>query len=482
MKLTPSFSESLLNSRWLLPVAVIIALGTGWLFSEVGTLLPSLLLGVTLLGFFLVLVFNYPRAGFITYIVYCFFLGYLGRHVSAVPFGLGMDGLLVVTWLAVIFHRTEQQNLVRIHNDLSILALIWFIINVLEIANPARPSFAGWFYEMRSTTLYWLLTVPLGCVIFNKRRDLRLFLLLIIAFSVLGSLYGIKQKLLGVDVMEQHWLDAGAAETHLIWGKLRIFSFYSEAAQFGASQAHIGLVCLILALGPFVWWKRLLAGLASFSLLYGMLISGTRGAMFVLVAGLFVYLLLSKQVKILIIGCLFAAGSLIVLKYTNIGSGNPDIFRLRTSLDPQDPSFQLRLNNQAKLRAYLASKPFGEGVGTIGTWGHEFNADKYISTIEPDSYYVKIWAEYGIIGFLIWFGMMLFILGKCCGIVWRIRNPQLRQQLLALAAGYGGILMGSYGNEIMNQVPSAMIVYVSWVFIFLGPELDTAPTIHSIHT
>jgi O-antigen ligase len=93
---------------------------------------------------------------------------------------------------------------------------------------------------------------------------------------------------------------------------------------------------------------------------------------------------------------------------------------------------------------------------------------------------VKIWAEYGIIGFLIWFGMMLFILGKCCGIVWRIRDPKLRQQLLALTAGYSGILMSSYGNEIMNQVPSAMIVYISWVFIFLGPELDTAPTIHSI--
>jgi O-antigen ligase len=480
MKLTPSFSESLLNSRWLLPVAVIIALGAGWLVSVVGALLPGLLLGVTLLSFFLVLAFNYPRAGFITYIVYCFFLGYLGRHINAVPFGLGMDGLLVVTWLAVIFHRTEQQNLVRIRNDLSLLALIWFVINILEIANPARPSFAGWFYEMRSTTLYWLLTVPLGCVIFNKRRDLRLFLVLIIAFSVIGSLYGIKQKLLGVDAMEQQWLDAGAAETHLIWGKLRIFSFYSEAAQFGASQAHVGLICLILALGPFSCWKRLFAGLASFFLLYGMLISGTRGAMFVLVAGLFVYLLLSKQVKILIIGCLFATGSFAVLKYTNIGNGNPDVFRLRTSLDPQDPSFQLRLTNQAKLRAYLASKPFGEGVGTIGTWGHEFNADKYVSTIEPDSYYVKIWAEYGIIGFLIWFGMMLFILGKCCGIVWQIRDPQLRQQLLALTAGYSGILMSSYGNEIMNQVPSAMIVYISWVFIFLGPELDTAPTIHSI--
>jgi O-antigen ligase len=476
MKLTPSFSESLLNSRWLLPAAVAGAFGVGWLASLLGPLVPGLLLSITVFGFFLVLVFLKPRTGFIAYIVYCFLIGLLGRHITNLPFGLGMDGLLVVTWLAVIFHRSENIDVKRSQNDLCLLALIWFIITVLEIANPAHASIEGWVYEMRSTALYWLLTVPLGFIVFNRRSDLRLFLLLIIGLSVLGALYGIKQKVLGVDMMEQEWLDAGQGKTHLIWGKLRVFSYYSEAAQFGNSQAHIGLICLILALGPFTLWKRALFGLASFLLLYGMLISGTRGAMFVLIAGVFVYLLLSKQVKILLVGCILAGASFGVLKYTHIGDSNPDVYRLRTSLDPQDPSFQLRLINQAKLRAYLANKPFGEGVGTIGNWGHLFNADKFVSTIEPDSYYVKIWAEYGIVGFLIWFGMMLFILGKSCGIVWRIRDPKLRQQLLALTAGYSGILLSSYGNEIMNQVPSAMIVYISWVFIFLGPELDTPPT------
>ncbi len=474
MKLTPPFSETMLNSRWLLPVALLVALGLGWLAGQVGTLVPGMLLGITMLVFFLVLIFLNPRAGFISYIVYCFVLGYIGRHVTGIPFGLGMDGLLVLTWLGVIFHRSEQITWTRAKNDLSLLGVVWFGITVLEIANPSRPSVAGWFYEMRNISLYWLLTVPLGFVLFNKRRDLRLFLLLIIGFSLLASFYGLKQKVIGVDAMEQMWLDAGAAETHLIWGKLRIFGFYSEAAQFGSSQAHISLICFILALGPFAWWKRVSFGLASVILLYGMLISGTRGAMFVLVAGILVYLLLSKQTKVLLIGCMLAVGAFGVLKYTNIGNGNPDVFRLRSSLDPNDPSLQLRLTNQATLRAYLSTKPFGEGVGTIGTWGHEFNKDKFISTIEPDSYYVKIWAEYGIVGFIIWFGMMLYILGKCCGIVWRIRNPQLRQQLLALTAGFSGILFCSYGNEIMNQVPTAMIVYISWVFVFLGPELDKA--------
>jgi O-antigen ligase len=482
MKAT-AFLPSLTLRPYLLPAALLGAVGVGWLTSALGVVVPGLLLGAVLTSFFVVLVFLQPRVGIIAYIVYCFALGYAGRHVNiGLPLGAGMDILLVLTWLAAAFQSPERLDWSKVKTDLCLLALAWFIINVLEIGNPAGASFAGWLGEMRPITLYWVLTVPLCAVIFNKHRDLRLFLQLIIGLSIIGALYGIKQKVLGVDAMEQQWLDSGQARTHILWGKLRVFSFYAEAAQFGSSQAHIGLICLILALGPFVWWKRILFAVASVVTLYGMLISGTRGALFVLATGTLVYLILSKQAKVLVLGLVLATGAFVVLKYTYIGNSNSDISRLRTSLDPQDASFQARMINQATLRDYLASRPFGEGVGTIGNWGLQYNADKFISTIPPDSYYVKIWAEYGIVGFIIWFGMMLYILGKCCSIVWHIQNPQLRQKLLALTAGYAGILVSSYGNEVMNQMPSSMILYLSWVFIFLGPELDTPNQALSDHT
>jgi O-antigen ligase len=478
---SPPLSQTLLQSRWLLPVAVAGAVGAGWLAGKAGPVVPGLLVALPLLAFFLIAVFTTPRTGFVAFIVYCFVIMGLGRQFDGIQPGLAIDGLLVLTWLAVIFSRSPEIRWSRVQNDLCRLAGAWFIINILEIANPAGSSLTGWLYEMRGTTFYWFLSVPLGCMVFYKPQDLRLFLRIVIIFSALGALYGIKQKVFGVNTAEQRWLDSGAAITHVLWGRLRVFSFYSEAAQFGASQAHVGLICLILALGPFAWWKRVLMALTSLLLLYGMLISGTRGALFVVVAGLFIYLVINKNIKALVIGCVLALGALFVLKYTSIGSGSADIVRLRTSLDPNDASLQQRLMNQAKLREYLSSRPLGGGVGVIGIWGTLYNKDKYLSSIAPDSYFVKVWAEYGIIGFLIWFGMMLYILGKSCGIVWNIRDPLLRQKLLALTAGFGGILVSSYGNEVMNQMPSAMIVYVSWVFVFLGPTLDTpqlAPATH----
>ena len=108
----------------------------------------------------------------------------------------------------------------------------------------------------------------------------------------------------------------------------------------------------------------------------------------------------------------------------------------------------------------------------MGSLGLKYNAGTFLSKVPPDSYFVKVWGQYGIVGFIIWFGIILFILGKCAGIVWRINDPGLRQKLLALTAGFSGILVGSYANEIMNQMPSSMIVYLTWVFVFSGPDLD----------
>ncbi|RZL16567.1 MAG: O-antigen ligase domain-containing protein, partial [Hymenobacter sp.] len=389
--------------------------------------------------------------------------------------GLVIDGLLGLTWIAAAFQPRGRLDWRCLRNDLGLLTLVWFVITLLELLNPAGASTMGWLLEMRATALYWALAVPVASVLLYRAQDVRLFVLLVIGLSVLGALYGIKQKVLGVNSAEQAWLDEGGAVTHLIWGRLRIFSFYNEAAQFGASQAHVGLMCLILALGPFATWKRLLLAVASGLCFYGMLISGTRGALFVVVSGLFLCLVMSRQTKTLVVGCVLAVGAILLLKYTSVGSGSADIMRLRTALDPADPSLQLRLQNQAKLRAYLADRPLGGGLGSIGIWGSEYNRGTYLASIPPDSYFVKVWAEYGIVGFTIWFSIMLYILGKCCGIVWRLRHPQLRQQLLALTAGFAGILVSSYGNEVMNQVPSSMILYLSWAVVFRGPALDSLP-------
>ena len=464
--------SSKIDSLWLIP-AILLSMLLGWLIANEGLTIGVLLLLIPFIIGFLIAVFLQPRIGILMFIVYCFIMPTLGKHIEGPQFGLGQDAILLLTWLGILFHRSNRYRFRHVDNDLVWVTVAWLIVTILQLANIESPSFMGWVFEMRSATLYWVLSIPLAMLLLNKKSDVDLFLNIIIVLSLVGALYGIKQLYFGPDNAENRWLEAGAKKTHILFGKLRIFSFYAEAAQFGASQAQLAIMCVILAIGPHSTKKKIWYGVASIFIFYGMLISGTRGAMAALVGGGFTFLVLSKQVRILVLGSLLGLSFLGLLKFTSIGSSSVDIVRMRTSLDPNDPSFRVRLFNQKILKDFLADKPFGTGVGTIGMWGTVYNEDKFIAKIPPDSLYVKIWAMYGIIGFIGWFGIMLYITGKSAGIIWKTRDPVLKNQLLALCGGATGILLCSYGNEVLNAMPSSMIVYISWALIWLSPRWDT---------
>ncbi len=443
----------------------------GFLTYNLGIMAPILLIILAVSIVFVVFVMVNPRIGLIGYMIYCFIIIALIRHAPNIPFGPLMEIILILTWISILFNY-KKYDWSNLKNEHFYIALAWFIINILEVINPAGASLVGWFNEIRSTSVAWLMVSFSSFLIFNRYKDLNLFIIIIIGMSSLASIYGLKQLYIGVSSGEQEWLDYGAAATHILFGQLRVFSTYSDAGQFGASQAHIGLIALVLALGPYKRWKKILFGTAALLLIYGMLISGTRGAMFALIAGVFTALFLSKKIKILIIGIAISLSILFILKYTSIGNSSYQIVRLRTSLDPEDPSLNERFKNQRILKETLSRMPFGGGVGVSGINGTTFNKDKLLSTIPPDSYWVKVWVMYGVVGLVIWFSMIMFIIGKCCGIVWKTKNKNLQNKLIALTAGTVGIFICSYGNEVINVIPSSMIVYISWCFIFLSPAYD----------
>jgi hypothetical protein len=458
----------------VLLVGILIAALVSLLTIKFEAIGPLVLVAVCLAVVFTIFVFKNPRNGLITLIFYCFMMFFLGRELPGIPYGIGIEVILILTLFAALFFYAKK-DWANCQNDLFKLFLLWFLISFFEVINPAGASINGWFHEIRSVALYPLLIVTIGLVIFRTEKDLNVFFLIIIGLALVSALNGIKQLHIGLSPGDQKFLDDGGAITHIVSGKLRIFSFY-DAAQFGASQAHFVIIAITLAFGPFKPWKKIVFLILTLVFFYGMIISGTRGALFVLVVGMFAAIFLSKNFKVLIIGGTMAMVFLAGLKYTNIGNNYYEVYRLRTALDPKDPSLNLRFMNQKILAEYLQSKPFGGGLGVIGIWGKEYNKDKFLSTIEPDSYWVKVWVMYGIVGFVIWFCIMMYIFGKCAGIIWKTRDDKLRVKLIALMSGAAGVFFCSYGNEIINNMPSSIVVCLSFVFIYISPKIDAAIT------
>jgi hypothetical protein len=467
------------NKYWLKRVSLIgLLLVMTFVIANViakgGIIIPVALIGLPfgLLIFYLIL--SRPKYGIISCFVVAFVLNGLGRYIIA-PFGLALDIILILTLFAAIFSssRLEWQGA---KSPVVFLIFIWFGFTLFEIFNPEATSFEAWFYAVRGIALYMAIIVPLMFVVFYRERDYDLMITFWFVGGIISALYGMKQLYIGLNAAENAWLASGASETHILFGRLRVFSFYSDAGQFGAFMGFTGIVATIRALGKVALNKKVFYAATAVICFYGMAISGTRGALFVPVSGFFAYLFLSKNFKVLILGCIVMGSMFFILKYTFIGQGNYQIQRMRSALDPQDPSFQVRLENQRKYKEYLRTRPFGGGIGTAGYWGQRFSPGTFLAETPTDSHYVRIWAETGIVGLTIHLGVLISIMGISFFKIFKLKDPEVKQKLMAIFAGCFGIVVASYGNQVIGQMPTSVFFCMSLSYLYIGCSWPSANT------
>ena len=163
----------------------------------------------------------------------------------------------------------------------------------------------------------------------------------------------------------------------------------------------------------------------------------------------------------------------IFLKYTMLAHGNPQVRRMRTAFNAQDPSLQVRLENQKKLKAYMKSRPFGVGIGLGGVKARRFTPYAFTSNVPTDSWFVMIWVETGIIGLILHIGILLSILAYGAYLaLFVLKDKELKGLIIALVCGIFGIYATSYGNEVLGQFPTGIILYMSMAIVFVSPYFD----------
>ncbi len=420
----------------------------------------------------LIIVFLYyfatnPKLGLYTAFIIAFLVPTVGRYVPAnIPLGLGVDISLVLTLIMMILRDWKKVDFSGWNHIYSLLMIVWMGFTIFQIVNPMALSLPAWFYAMRGLSLYQMLMVLICFVLFRDKRDWKTFIRVWLIFSVIGALWGLKQKFFGLDAAENRWLMSGAYVTHLLFGKLRIFSYYTDAGIFGPAMGSVTIFAGIMALGPWSLRKRILYGIIAVLCLYGMLISGTRGALAVPGAGGVLYLILIKNKRLLIAGGSIMLFAFVFLKYTTIGSGNYDIQRLRSALDPNDASLNVRVENRKMLRSYLSDKPLGTGIGSAGFWGQRFTPWTWMANFPTDGLYTRVRAETGVIGYTLYVYTWIFLLVYGSYTCWMFKDRERQYYAMAALANYAGILAASYGNEILIQMPVNFSVMVPLAFVF----------------
>ena len=426
-------------------------------------------------GVFIYIVFKNPIIGFFTAIAYNFVVLGIGRYItSGLPLGFGIDGLMLLTILALIFSRfRERVDWSPAYRDITILAAVWLGYFILQLGNPEARMIEPWIAG-RGIGFYFFFFVVLTFMLINTNKRLDTLLYVWGAFSILATLKGIVQMVFGVDAAEQAWLDRGGAVTHVLFGKLRVFSFFSDAGQFGGNQGYTGVVFIIYSMAkkgiPKIFF--ITVGLLGF---YGMLISGTRGSIAVPFAGFMTFFVLRKNVKIISIGFIAVALIFIFFKFTMIANSNAQIRRMRTGFDPNNPSLLVRKANQEILKGYLASRPIGGGIGHAGDKAQRFLPNAFLSHVATDSWYVMIWAEMGIVGLIMHLGILFYVIGMASyKVMFRIRDPNTKFKMSALISGMAGVMLASYGNGVLGGMPTALLFYASMA-IMSNPQIFEEP-------
>lgn len=466
-------SDRLRNPVYLLLLVLTLGLGA-FVFGKLG-FIPGF--GLILLPFifaYLYLIFKYPITGIYTAIFLGFTILGLSRYVDF-QVGLLMDGIFIFTFIALIFNKFYEKvdwNLAK--KDITLLSLIWVGYSMLELFNPELRSVPAWLNSMRGIAMYMLFLVVLTLLLVDTKSKLEYIFLIWGFLSLLASLKGIMQKVWGVDSYEQAWLDGGAAITHVLFGKLRIFSFLNDAGQFGANQAYSAVVAGIVAIVEKDFRKRIFYIVVAVLGIYGMLLSGTRGAIAIPLAGFGTYFVLKRNKAVMFSGFILLVVVFVFFKYTTIAQGNEQIRRMRSAFDPKDASFQVRLENQKILKAYLASRPFGGGLGHAGVKAKKYLPNAFLSQIATDSWYVMIWAEQGIVGLLLHLFILFYVVIKGGhNIMYRIRDPILKMKMSALLSGMVGVMVASYGNAVLGTVPTAVTIYISMALLLNTEIFDT---------
>ncbi|MBO0950256.1 O-antigen ligase family protein [Fibrella forsythiae] len=464
---------SILTSRWRYNpwiygvLGIVLALLAGVLIARFGVMGGLMVIGLPVGIATLVAVLLEPKIGVYIYANLSFMIGAARFLDGDIQVGLGLDGLLVLTFAGTLLNASRM-DWHRLKNPAFYLVLFWLFYTILEYFNPDSPYPPAWFYHARSFSLSWSFLSLIVLVNPITRTDVWLLIRTWIVWSVIAAIWGFKQQYghaIGLRDLEQaelNWLAAGGARTHILWGQLRSFSFYSDAGQFGAEMAGVTLICIILFMAEKNWFYRFIYLGLTLVIFWGFAVSGTRSALFVLVGGFGAFLVLQKKLKPIIYSAAVGIPILCILYFTHIGDSVYQIYRIRTALHPtQDESFLVRLENQNRLKAYLADLPFGTGIGSSSGAGVRFTPWHWAAQIPPDSWYVQLWIETGIVGLSVYLFVLAGIIMTGIWKLWQLKDPWLTTMMLILLCEFIGICVVSYSNPILGQFPTSTMLYIN---------------------
>ena len=424
-------------------------------------------------------VFKWKMAAFWGLIVANFFVSFKNVNIYIpVPISLIDEMIEIILIAMAIIDTRTQVHFERVFNIMLLAISIWFGLCIVEIFNNTCGlgiNLTAWFTGARlmAFQLLWILIV--FCLYITSPQILIRYLKLWACLSLFSTFWTWKMSVIGLTDEETSFLYGVGMNTHLLQAGtlIRYWSVFSDAANYGCNAASSAIAFIIFGITSQIKKDKLFFLLVSIAVIWGMFQSGTRTAIFCMMGGFAVFLVLSKSFRIMIPSAIVGAILLILLVFTNIGNGNQQIRRMRTAFNKKDASANVRDINKAAIAKYMKDAPWGIGIGMFEKDIPAWNKFKIVSQIPPDSEYVFIWVRTGAIGVSIFALCMIIILSGASYIVLlKLKSPSLIGIGAGMCAAFTAIQLGGYANQVIFQYPNGLTFYGGMAIVYLLPYLE----------
>ena len=398
------------------------------------------------------------------------------HYVHGIKLGAVLDLLIIFNIMVLVVNLlTRRTTVKRVSWDVVAVAGLWVFYCFLEVFNPRMIDLDAWLLGIRSMALYLFSILIIVQISLESFEDVKSIIRLWSVLSLVAAVKSLTQKFIGFTPGDLYFLNnEGGSVTHLIFFGIRYFSIFTDAANFGGAMGVSLTVFLIIGLHSkkkaekIYYW--IVAGLSC----YGMFLSGTRSALVVPVAGILLYLLLSRDFKKMVPTALLLGVIVGMLAFTTVGESNAYIRRARTIFHhEEDLSYVGRKLNQAKLREIMKELPFGNSLKMSGARGKAYGDTSEIIQIATDSQFVQVWVETGAIGLGIFLFVFVYIMVKGAWLVmFRIKDPEIKGVAAGVLSGTAGLFVMCSNNEVLTQVPNGIITYMSLAIVILCSKFD----------
>ena len=396
------------------------------------------------------------------------------------PMSLPNEMLQIILLAIAIIDAKENDHFGKVVNIMLFALIIWCGFCTLEVLNDTCNlgiNLGSWYSGARLMAFQLMYIFLVFSIYISTPENLQRYLIIWGALALFSVFWVWKQVNFGFTTTETIWMETRGRTTHILNGGtlIRYFSTFSDAANYGCNAAATAAAFLIFAITAKFNKFRIFFAIVSILVIWGMFQSGTRTAIFCLAAGLMVYVVLSKSVKIAVPFSIAFAFFAFILVFTEIGNGNQQIRRMRSAFNKDDASMNVRDMNQEVMKKHIQDAPWGIGLGMGLDNVPANNKYRRLATIPPDSEYVFIWLRTGPIGITIFIITMLIMLGGAC---WTVMFKLKNKTLIGIGGGFCcafvAIQLGGYGNQVLMQIPNCLLFYGGLSVVYVLPHIEPA--------